>query len=362
MKIGILTFHCAHNYGAILQAYASKIFLEQNGHEGYFIDYRPKAIVSKYKVFTRSRFLSRSFFTFIRKLKDEIPFIYKRIKKFNAFESFINKRLLENGKKKINLSNELRNLDCYLLGSDQIWNISLLGYFDNIYWGNLPIVKPMFSYAVSMENEIPPFYHSQISKSLCRFDAISVREEIIKDMLQKEFKIDAKTVLDPTFLISKNDWLKIEETLKVPQRYVLLYYFGVSNNIVEEAELFARKNNCKLIVISIGVLKDKRFINNVNPGNFVYLFHHALYVITNSFHGTAFSIIFEKPFYVITKKGTTNYRINQLCKLCGLTERIIDTFDRNSSWNENIKISENLKKLKLESQDYIINTIKLITH
>lgn len=360
MKIGILTFHCAHNYGAVLQAYASKCFLEKNGHEVYFIDYRPNKIISKYKLFTLNRFFSKSVISSLRKLKHEIPLLKKRINKYNDFKIFTDKILLENGNKSVDLFNGLEKLDCYFLGSDQIWNISLLGYFDEIYWGNFPLKKPMFTYAVSLEENIPDIYNEKINNSLLQFKSISVREDVIKDVLLSKFNINSTVVLDPTFLIEQDDWIKIEQPLKIPNKYVLLYYFGVTDYIINEAEIFANKHNCRLLIVSIGVSNDVRYINSVRPENFIYLFHHASFVITNSFHGTAFSIIFKRPFYVIKKKGTSNYRINQLCNSCNLTERIIDNFNSYSIWNDKIDIDNTLFGLKNKSQIYILDTIKSI--
>lgn len=359
MRIGILTFHYAHNYGAVLQAYASKIFLETLGHEVFFIDYKPQCITAKYKVFTWKRFFAKSPISTLRKLKHELPLLKARWEKYQDFEEFISNVLLDKGHKLSHFPTDLNNLDCYFLGSDQIWNISILGYFDKIYWGNITPHKPMISYAVSLENDIPNKYHDIIKSSLAKFNFISVRENIIQELLYTKFQIHSQVAVDPTFLLEPGDWRKLEKPLDIPEKFVLVYYFGVNSLFIDRVQKFATQNKCKLIVISIGVSSDKRFKNRVSPENFIYLFDKASFVITNSFHGTAFSIIFQRPFYTFKKKSSSNYRIEQLCSICGLSNRIIEDFNE-LTWDINVNIRKSFSENILSSKKYIIDSLKKI--
>lgn len=347
MKIGILTFHCAHNYGAVLQAYASKVYLESMGHEIYFVDYRPRFLTHKYKVYNLNRYFSFSPIKTIKKLSYELAILNERRKKYQNFEKFINYKLLKNGERACSVVESFNKLDCIYLGSDQIWNVSLVGDSLSLFLGNLGFNIPVFSYGASIENDVPANCKSIFEKSFNRMTAISVREVESQKMLALDFKINSEVVVDPTLLLTKEQWGNFSAPVDYNKKYVLFYYFGNDNVVLDSAERFAKKHGCELLVISVGVYKDKRYLNSISPENFVWLISHASFVLTNSFHGTVFSIIFNRPFYTLTKKGS-NIRIYNLCDLAGYKARIIDSIDDNLLWDElplpDSRLNERIRK------------------
>lgn len=349
MKIGIITFHCAHNYGAVLQAYASKFFLESLGHDVYFIDYRPRFLTHKYKVFNLYRFFSFSISKTIKKISYELPLLCDRRLKYIKFEKFINNYLLCDGLRSCKTIEDYKKLDCIYLGSDQIWNTDLVGTDISFYLGDLGLDVPVFSYGASLESNISIKYKDIFTKSLKRMVAVSVREIESQRLLKEDVDIDSEFVVDPTLLLTNEQWSNIIEPMDVDKPYVLFYYFGHDMNTINSAEIFAKKNGCELFIVSVGVYKDKRYINNISPENFLWLIKNASYVLTNSYHGTVFSIIFDKPFYTLKKKGS-NIRIYNLCDLSGYKDRIIDSIDTDLEWKElsypNVNLSNSIKKSK----------------
>ena len=137
MKIGILTFHCAHNFGAVLQTYALQEILKTMGHEVFIIDYRPKYIVDVYKIFNIRRFISKSPITSLKKTLNEILNFRNRIFCYYKFNRFI--------KSYINLSHErtVSNIyDAYIIGSDQVWNPDITGgVFDKVFFAEFNFSK-----------------------------------------------------------------------------------------------------------------------------------------------------------------------------------------------------------------------------
>lgn len=357
-NICIITFHCAHNYGAVLQAYALKTYLENNGNNVYFYNFRPKFLTNKYKIFDIRRLFSFNIYKCICKFSTEISLIFQRYKKFHLFENFINVRLLNFKRKAISPGTlSTYGIDYIILGSDQIWNTHITKGLDKIYWGDLEMKIPCISYAASMECSIEPKYENYIKNRLSEFKAISVRENDLHDYLFEKLNVKSHIVTDPTFLLSEKEWMVISQPIKCPAKFILLYYFGCNNCLFDKIEKYATKNGCKLIIISVALNKDKRYINNVSPENFIWLIKNAQLVITNSFHGTAFSIIFKTPFYTLRKEGS-NSRIESLCKLAHLEDRIIENFNEDEITLKKYIVDNNLESMINSSKEYLKTSIK----
>ena len=152
MKIGILTFHCAHNYGAVLQCYAMQEFLRCKGHDVEVINYRPKYLLEPYKTFKVKRFLSKKPIRLSKGVIIEFILFPTRLKRFNGFEKFIKNRLSLS--EKATCSSISPKYDVYIAGSDQIWNPKITHGFDSVFFADFPFIKNMkkyISYAASME-------------------------------------------------------------------------------------------------------------------------------------------------------------------------------------------------------------------
>ena len=152
MKIGLLTFHCAHNYGAVLQCYALQETLISMGHEVEVINYRPKYLIASYKRFELHRFISLNLINSLKNSIKEALLAGRRFRRYKAFEEFITNRL--NLSERVNANNIPSKYDIYIIGSDQIWNPKITKGFDSVYWGQFKFPKERrryIAYAASME-------------------------------------------------------------------------------------------------------------------------------------------------------------------------------------------------------------------
>lgn len=358
-NICIITFHCAHNYGAVLQAYALKEYLTRKGCHVFFYDFRPDYLTKKYKTFNSNRFFSYNPCKCWKKLQNELPVIFQRCKKYDLFEKFIDRYLLDNKGNAITPGKlSTYKIDYIILGSDQIWNTQLTKGIEKSYWGDLGMETPCISYAASMECNIKSEYEKYIKERLIKFKAISVREEDLQSLLWNKLNVKSEIVTDPTFLLSELDWIKISQPIKSPSKYILLYYFGYNKSLFDKIEKYAIKAGCELKIISVGVYNDKRYINPISPENFIWLIKNAQMVITNSFHGTAFSIIFRTPFYTLKKEGG-NSRIESLCNLANLGNRILDDFNEERVLFQDFDIGNDLNNLINSSKEYLNKAVEL---
>jgi hypothetical protein len=315
MQIGILTFHNADNYGAVLQCYALQEKLKElhPNDEVFVIDYKCPKIVNSY----------------IPRLNFKKPWkiftLSKTKKKVKTFQKFREKYL--------NLgTDDFSFYDVIYYGSDQIWNPSLTGndlkYFGKNYSGK------KIAYAASDGGEMN--YDTEVCDLLNQFSKISCREKTLTEKLQNlDIKSPIKTVCDPVFLLSKEQWLKIAELPK-DDNYVLAYKISANPNFDNEAEKLGQRLGKK--VIQIVYVKSLRkffyhgqsFVEGISPEKFVGYFAKADFVLTTSFHGTAFSVIFDKPFFVLSFNKRSE-RITDLLSALGIQDRYGSVFQENKN-------------------------------
>lgn len=330
MRIGILTFHNAHNYGAVMQAYALREKLRAMGHDSFILNYRNQAIEKSYSKRLKIKNVEWSCLSFkriIRYLEEWKNCKYKQAawsRQCDKFNEFIESVLLEGNTKELYLQDlEKMKIDCFICGSDQIWTSWLTGGLDKVYFLDFSTNAKRISYAASKfsaqlaENEKEYF-----SDRLSEFDNISVREESLADELSKECHLDVKTVFDPTLLLEKEEYLSLEKPVKENYKYVLAYYLCEDPILDECAGKAAKILRLPLIELHFYKLmdKDRYQIADCGPGEFLTYFHKAEYILTNSYHGVIFSIIFRRPFYAVYQKDS---RKDSLLKKLGLEERRI---------------------------------------
>lgn len=364
MKIGILTFHCAHNYGAVLQCYALQETLKSMGHEVEVIDYRPNFLTySKFINFQNIKNTSIS--TTLRKLIRELAVLPKKNIRYFVFNRFINKRL--------NLSTHNKNYsyipaeyDIYIIGSDQVWNKKITNGYHNPYFASFPFPKgnkKYISYAASMESEDISKDTNILKKLLSNFDAISVREESLRQSLQELSQKRISLVLDPTLIADKTMWHKLAIKPRIKKKYVLVYEVRTNPHTIKFANNIAKQLNAEVVRLFAWVdrFNNKNEYKCESPENFLGWFKHAECIVTTSFHGTAFSIIFEKPFYTKELDNEGNSRSFSLLNKLGLDARIINLKVIHNTDFTNInydKIDYKLYELKQESIKYLKNNIR----
>lgn len=323
MKVGILTYHRSHNYGALLQAVATRVLLERMGHEVHYVDYWPEYHKRMYKFFSFRNWLKAgkrnkvnmliSLFTNVGKLKKN------RIRVFNHFISkYISPFCL--------LSNRPCDYDVILYGSDQIWRKQLHNnLFNPVYFGeNNFTAKKHIAWAASMgsldlnSNDI-----DDLRRWLSNFDSIAVREKSLCTLVGS-LGFECKTILDPTLLFSIEEWCSILPEANIPLVNVpyILYYPLYRGFDMDEIEKFAREKGLKVVEIS-GSIKDdiKNEFLTISPAAMISLIKNAEYVFTSSFHGVAFSIICKKQFFCNFQKNAD--RAKSLLDDLGLGDRFV---------------------------------------
>ena len=322
MKIGILTYQRAENYGALLQAYAMMTYLKSLGHEVSFVDYWPKYHADYFKIF--------SWKTFKRKgMKGKILMILnyilptKHVRK-HRLQRFMHERLGLNKKAIYTDANATtEHYDVVIYGSDQIWRKQNLGGvgFDKWYYGSSNVVADKkVVYAGSMgvieSSEEDDEY---VKKMMDNFDSISVRENDLKDHLQK-LGVDSIQVIDPVFLLTKEQWRSLKAPSKHKGEYILFYNLLNSNQARQFADQLSLEKG--LPVIEINKNPFKGTVCDASVERFLQLIDDAAYVVSNSFHGVALSLIFEKQFYAVGM-GRRSNRVLSLLSSIDVSPRYI---------------------------------------
>ncbi len=238
------------------------------------------------------------------------------------FRDFTKKHICETADiiDKYNVKRRLAGYDYYVTGSDQVWNSLYVGADPLFYVGFCEPEKRLSiaaSFGYTAENNR---YAPKMATLLNEMRLLTVRENTAKDYVRELCGREAQVILDPTLLIEEAQWEAIEEApdFALPKRYVFTYFLGdVSEQRRECVERFAAEHDCEVVAMN-----DKRFeeLYALGPAQFVYLIHHAAYVLTDSFHGTAFSVIFRKNVSVLKKAGCEEYMLDRLVTLLNTLE------------------------------------------
>ena len=337
MKIGILTFHCAHNYGAVLQAYGLQEYLKKCGNEVEIIDYRPEYLTRAYETFPRWRvnhkrglFANALRFGYYcaRVLPVAILRYPMRRKRWKKFEASIAKNLNLSGTRFCAPQQKIDGYDAIVFGSDQIWSPNHTNGGDKMFVGDfvVPAGTLKIAYAASAGAASETLGgNAFFTDALKHFDALSVREQNLADALQAHLPAGTQiaTVLDPTLLAGREIWEKFARTpQKMPKKFVLVYqvmYKSEANRIARE---IATQIGAEVVEIAAYNFSGNQR-KTESPEEFVGWFKNAACVVTTSFHGTAFSLIFEKPFYFVGNGNAAENRPRQILGALGLMERFI---------------------------------------
>lgn len=379
-KVAIVSCYFKHNYGSMLQAYATQKILDNMKIENETINVsKNKDIDTGKKKYYMNQFTNISF------LKAKLGMIklkiYKKINKklaenlkirdikFKEFESNFNLTQPYTGYAqltdicKTNYSN-------VIVGSDQLWlPVNVVADYYTLNWVPNDINK--ISYATSFGiSEIPKEYREKYIEFLDRMNYISVREQkgidIIKDLINKEVKL----VCDPTLLLKKEEWQEIEaESQNKNFKYIFCYFLGKNIKHRKFVERLKEKTGYQIISINhcdeyVGysdIFADE-VPYDVGPSEFLKLIANAEYICTDSFHGTIFSLIYNKKFFVFRRhqenlKMSTNSRINSILKILDLEQRLLLGDEKIEEVDKEIEYKEINKKL----DDFRNNSIKFLT-
>lgn len=320
MKIGILTYHRTLNCGACLQAVATRVTLEKLGHEVYYVDYWPRYHSQVYKTFSLTRFWNLPSlgwkFRYVQSM-------LKRKKRNENFDSFFNKYIIPYCQP---VSAEF---DIIVYGSDQIWRKQKSLYdYNYVYFAkNNFKTKKHIAFSASMgllpNNDED---NNKVKSLLSNFDKISVREEDLYYLVKSLGYEDVQLTLDPTLLLTAQDWDKIIEAEPYTgNSYILIYSIGrpCSSFNLESIRKYASMRNLEVKILcgTPETSKSKDEITTANPYEFLNLIKYADCVFTSSFHGLSLSIVYHKDVYASFSHNS--YRAKTLLDSLGLSERLI---------------------------------------
>lgn len=353
MKTGILTFHLAHNYGAVLQCYALQEVLRGMGHDVWVIDYQQPYMVEwfKPKRLFGIRSLMKAFATGnVREYIRKGTHPYKVARRFTSFR----KKYLRLTSKCYG-TDDIPQMDLYIVGSDQPWNPDLTGGADKIYYGQFqrPARSCLATYAMSGSTEaIGKAGWKEVKQYTESFDALSFREKGLTKKMSELTGRDCKTVLDPTLLADDSAWRTMINDKWTNRHYALLYHVGGPKDVIEtmteKAKAMATEEGLELIDASH---------YQFSPSDFVSLIRYARYVITASFHALAFSIIFKKPFVVVKTGQASDVRFVNLLDALGVTDVCLkraEEIDIPKQVDYSI-IAESLETLRTNSEYFLEN-------
>ena len=332
-KVGIISIHYGVNFGSSLQAYALSHFIENRYHYSVeIINYIPpryrysrlfafsrndslKGIFHKIIRYTRFYIVNMNYKKFLSKLSDVSPEIYS----------------IEDA------SLRYKDYNYLLAGSDQIWNSDYNEGVDSMYYLSFASQNTKkIAYAASIgKTDFTQQEWSLQAQMLETFYQISYREDFMVDLMESHGIRNGQLVLDPTFLLKPDEWKKLELKPKgCPNKYLLIYLLDTDSiEFIQCAIEIAKQKELETVLICNGRKNRYKNINytaaNLTPNYYIWLFKHAEYIVTNSFHGVAFSINMEQQFSAI-KRDKYNGRLDSILKIMGLTERYI-TIDNISS-------------------------------
>lgn len=321
MKAAILTFQNSDNYGALLQAYALQEAVKKLGHDSEILNYISPN--KNYSIINLKQINS------IRSLLISLYLIPSKLKRKRHADNFRN-QYLEVSPKEYLYSDSIKadksNWDLFIAGSDQIWNYENTGFDKTFFLDFTEDNKNSYAASFGVSN-IPEDLKNEYKDLLINFNKISVREnqgiEIIQELLDNE----VEEVLDPTLLLDYNDWNQLIGESVEDEKYILIYSLFSSEKMYERIAVLSNENNIKVKVINGNGRKIKKYnFEIIRPSflEFVRLYRDAELVITDSFHGTIFSINFNTNFYSYDAGANNFSRISNVLNMFNLQDRILD--------------------------------------
>lgn len=369
-RVGIVTCFL-DNSGACLQAYALQQTINSLGYPNEIIKYTEPwgyynaTIKNSYNLLQHLRSIKSPEFReqYRNGMYKKTAFVQFR-KKYLQFTKTEYKSIIQ-------VQTDSNKFDCYVCGSDQIWNPTFYDKCNPVYY--LAFVDdntPKIAYAPSIGlNDIPEKYLSQFIEYISRLDYISVRESKGVELIARYTGKEAKHVLDPTLLLEAKQWDKLIKSKK-RKPYVFCYLFGNHDYYANVINHIADQNNWQVRMIPF-FLSDiqPKFITEVNAGpiEFLSLIKDAQLVITDSFHASVFSMLFKKDFYVLLRdsdcdKNSMNSRIYSLLNMVGLKDRLLtkeEALSINVNKIENYEtVHEVIKKYRVDSINYLKQALR----
>ena len=345
----ILTFHFAKNYGALLQAYALSTVIKNLGFNVKFIDYCAGRFT------TNSRWNLRGLIDIIYflKLGRFVKNYFSLTKRYNSLQE---------------LKKDCPPADFYVVGSDQVWNLELVSkkHFDVYMLDFVPDQSPKIAYAASFGKEKWDDYDYLKSK-LKRFSAISVRESAGIKICSKAGIDNAVQMLDPSLLLT--DYQSLMTESRIQRTLVCFFLETAPAAFYEFAKNIAKDLHLKVVILNrTRPIKGCQIVPFPSVGKFLEYLYRSDFIITNSFHGTAFSINFRKNFIVLPTYMKTNSRLSSLLEMTGLQHHMFENIkdaEKSKIWQQKINyknVNKRLEEARKLSLAFLRNALCGNTH
>lgn len=357
MKIGIITWFTGPNYGTNLQAIALQYYLRKKGHDVNIINYEvaPSEVVKEKKSLLKKIANQPKKFAIkyaMNKYKTDIQMRDRKLTSAISNKCILTPRISSEEE----LIDVCNGFDLLICGSDQIWNPN---WYDRFYFADYDGIKtPRISYAPSMGvNAIPNDIIPKIKRSINKFDKISVRETKAVYLLEPYLPKKPTVVVDPTLLLSADEWNMIFKKKNTEtEKYILAFFLNDETIHLKATQDFAKKESYKLILIPY---KGTTYLQNADIRadagleDLLDLIRNAEYIITDSFHITVFSIIFKKQFFTFQRFKEDSYtsqnvRVTNLLELVDLKKRMIPYQSKTIPKMEQINYINQTSKLDYE--------------
>lgn len=365
-KIGTITFHRSLNYGSVLQTYALQKTIKKitNERKTEVIDFYPPGIQKIRSVFVPIH-------SFKNVVHNVVALVYypSFIKRKKSFDMFLNNNICLSKRKYVEDSDMgilEEDYDFLIAGSDQIWNNRTTDFSIQYFYPTVRGVRKI-AYAPSLGNAVYTLpLNQQVYDALMDFYAISVRElsgaKKIKSFIHREVPV----VVDPTLLLSAEDYVEIESAKKLQKKkYIFLYSVNMERKTLKIANAISKCTGLPIVSIYTtngsfrAVSNGIKLSKDAAPGDFLNLIHYAELVISDSFHGTAFSINYHKKFYSVCVKDINRRdpRLETLLSKLELKNRMLffDDYERENYLGEinYCVVDKRLSKLREESLDFL---------
>lgn len=353
MVINVITRHAPTNYGSLLQAIATQRVIMNLGHECRIINYIPKCETGVRMAITQLEQKTKWRRNPIKKA------IYLMVAEPKTL--LMDRKFLAMRKKYLLMgpycatTGELKKLyaekkdEVFLTGSDQVWGPISTGHYDPTYFLDfVPKSSRKLAFAASFGKAI---FDEQTLKEyavlLKKYDSLAVRENVAVELLKK-MDISAKQVLDPTLLMDADAWSEYVKPMKKPEKYVLVYQIHANSDLDHYAVKFAEKAELPLLRVSPLLHQARRsgkFVYCPDISGFLDLVKNAAYMVTDSFHGTAFAINFNTQFVEVLPNTGTSSRNQSILEFTGLTNRIVRDLNDFSYIDQEIDFKEANEKI-----------------
>lgn len=362
--IGILTYHTGYNYGASLQNYALQQVIKKMGYDVETINFETEEFVANREMFSRHPRRVKE----IIKVISRLPYYSSLKRRQSLFDDYTNNCLKISPlyRTEQQVIEHSTDYDCIVCGSDQIWNVSEAAAeaANYIYFLNFPKKQRRISYAASFGPWVKeaPQHENEFLPWLKQFDSISVRETSGVSYV-KSLGLDCELCLDPTILLDKEDYDSIRSQRLIDEKYILMFGWNTNDDLIKAAKKVSEE--LSLPVYNIvppprGLFSGIKRKLDVGPCEFLSMIKHAEFIVTNSFHGTAFSVTYEKPFVSIVSNDKPDLRMESLLKQLGLEANLIGADDLDVDRLLKIdfgNVSDKKRSLRKSSIDYLAKAL-----